>query len=171
MPRLSVLFSALVLVACSPSKPPDNPESADTTAVASAEPTEGTADTAPMGTVVKSPEVSQDASLASYELTPSDCDALGRQYGQVARSDQMAALSPRLTEKQRAATAAQVDKVVGKLEEGWIGTCQSTLVNKSVDHASIKCALAAKTVKAFDVCLNGEHGTPQPRPASPKKKK
>jgi hypothetical protein len=31
-----------------------------------------------------------------------------------------------------------------------------SLAGKIVEHKNIKCALAAKTVKAFDVCLNGE---------------
>jgi hypothetical protein len=80
----------------------------------------------------------------------------------------MSGLSPKLSEKQRASVAAQVDKVVGKLQQSWTDGCHSSLENKAVDHAGIKCALAAKTVKDFDVCLNGPGGT-QPAPSGKKK--
>ena len=159
-PALVAVISGLACFACSPSQPPETPE---TPAASSAPADEPAPPAAPAATVVKGGDPEQKGqSLESYELTPSDCDALGRQYGAVARSDQMAALSPKLSEKQRAATAVQVDKVVGKLEESWIAGCHANLVNKAVDHGIIKCALSSKTVKQFDVCLNGEAGTPQP---------
>lgn len=169
---LAALAGAAALSACSPSQPPETPATPSGTAepaasaapAATAEPPPTT--TAMPGSVVKSDAPSTDA----YELTPSDCDALGKQYGIVQRADQMAALSPKLSEKQRAATAEQVDRVVSKLEESWTQSCHATLVNKAVEHKNIKCALAAKTVKQFDVCLNGEGGTPQ-TPAKPSKKK
>ena len=172
MPRLAVAAVLASLAACSPSQPPETPE---TPPAPTSEPAP-TADQAPPpaptatalpGSVVKGRDADKSAMLANYELTPSDCDALGRQYGAVARADQLATLSPRLTVKQRESTAAQIDRVVGKLEESWIASCQTNLVNKSVDHRVIDCALATKTVKQFDVCLNGEPGTPE----APKKKK
>jgi hypothetical protein len=171
-----LLAPCLALLACAePAKPPETPE----TPAASSEPAGASehgpaaeaapADTAMPGKVVGDTQVDKSMSLDTYELTPSDCEALGKQYGVAARADQMSALSPKISEKQRTATAAQVDKVVSKLEDSWIAGCQSSLVNKAVDRASIKCAMAAKTVKAFDVCLNGEGGTPQPA-GKPKKK-
>ena len=172
---LASCLALLGLPACSEAKPPETPE----TPAASADPAGSAApgatsepapaDTAMPGKVVNDAKVDKSMSLDTYELTPSDCEALGKQYGVAARADQMGALSPKISEKQRAATAAQVDKVVTKLEDGWIAGCQSSLVNKAVDRDSIKCAMAAKTVKAFDVCLNGEGGTPQPV-GKPKKK-
>jgi hypothetical protein len=159
------------------STPPESPEKSDKTEGAD-KPSSPEADIpkdpaapADEGTVAAAPsarKIDPALSLDTYEMTPSDCNALGQHYGEVARSDQMSALSPKLKEAQRASTAAQVDKVVGKLEETWISGCQTSLVNKAVDHDGIKCALAAKTVKDFDVCLNGASGTPQP---SGKKKK
>lgn len=170
--RSSTLLAALLaLAACSPPQPPDTPETpaaSSDPAAASPEPTAAPAVTAMPGAVLKSADADKSASLEGYELTPSDCDALGRQYGAVARADQLATLSPKLSTKQRDATAAQIDKVVGKLEDSWIASCQSTLVNKSVEHAAVKCALASKTVKQFDVCLNGENGTPQAKPSKKK---
>jgi hypothetical protein len=170
-----LLLAALTaLAACAASgKPPETPENADAenkgdtkaepsgdkTPSDAAEPSSG-ADAEP-GPAPKRPAVPAGMSIDTYELTPADCDSLGKQYGEVARSDQMSALSPKLSAKQRDATAAQVDKVVSGLEDRWIASCQASLVNKAVDHDAIKCALSAKSVKAFDVCLNGEAGTPQ----------
>ena len=162
-----LLVAPLVLLfACSEAKPPETPEapaaSAEPAEAASPAPEAAPASSALPGRVGNDAKVDKSMSLDTYELTPSDCEALGKQYGVAARADQMSALSPKISEKQRTATAAQVDKVVTKLEDSWIAGCQSSLVNKAVDHGAIKCAMAAKTVKAFDVCLNGEAGTPQP---------
>jgi hypothetical protein len=165
-------FAAFVLAAaisaCSPSpKPAESPEGPaskeESSPPSSSPPAETAADTGAspaerQGAVEKAPDVDRSMSIDTYEMTPSDCDALGRQYGEVSRADQMSALSPKLSEKQRSATGAQVDRVVSKLQETWINGCQTNLVNKAVDHDAIKCALAAKTVKAFDVCLNGTAG-------------
>jgi hypothetical protein len=174
MSRLAVAVVLASLAACSPSQPAETPETPpaptnEPAPTAEPAPPAPPAVTAMPGSVVKGGDADKSAMLANYELTPSDCDALGRQYGAVARADQLATLSPRLSAKQREATAAQIDKVVGKLEESWIASCQQNLVNKSVDHKAIDCALATKTVKQFDVCLNGEQGTPQAPPSKKKK--
>jgi hypothetical protein len=148
-------------VAAEADPPPDKPES-------TAEPTT----TAMPGSVVKVEGADKNQMLDTYEMTPSDCDALGKKYGELARAEMMATLSPKLSEKQKAATAASVEKAVAPREEGWIKGCMSSLVNKAVDHGSIKCALAAKSVKDFDTCINGDNkGTPQPAPATKPKKK
>jgi hypothetical protein len=182
-------FVALTLFAlapaCEPGKPPETPEgpasSADPDKGAAAEPpAEPKPDSAPdKGSQENAPpqpanNVPAGMSMDTYEMTPSDCNALGRHYGEVARNDQAAALSPKLNEKQRSATMDQIDKVVSKNEEKWTNGCHSTLVNHAVDHDAIKCALSAKTVKDFDTCLNGPGGTSQPAgkpPVGNKKKK
>lgn len=166
---LSLFFlSTAALSACAPpTKPPETPDPPAATTEADPSPPaspEAGADkgAAPSpGAKPPAPDVDKSMSLDTYEMTPADCNALGKQYGLVARNDQMAGLSPKLSEKQRAATAAQIDKVVGKLEDTWTNGCHASLVNKAVDHDAINCALAAKTVKAFDVCINGAAGTPQ----------
>jgi hypothetical protein len=170
---------ATTLPACADSKPADAPEStaSSSEAQASPPPAAKTADpgapatppSEPGSPPPEGPVVPKGMAMDTYEMTPSDCDALGRHYGEVARSDQVSQLSPKLNEKQRSATMDQIDKVVSKLEESWTGGCQSTLVNKAVDHDAIKCALAAKSVHAFDVCINGPSGTPQPQGKGKKK--
>ncbi len=183
-PRPSALFALLAAAALSAcgasSKPPETPDtpadgdgaaksgkSGDDAAPAK---DDGAADVAAPAEPASPPShVDKSMSLDTYEVTPSDCDALGRQYGEVSRRDQMAALSPKLSEKQRSATAAQVETVVSKMEDAWIGHCQTALVNKAVDHDTLKCALDSKTVKEFDVCLNGPAGTPQPTGRKKKK--
>ncbi|MFO0756905.1 MAG: hypothetical protein U0359_10455 [Byssovorax sp.] len=109
-----------------------------------------------------------------YELTPGDCDALGKQYGRLARGDQLAALNPKLTQAQRETAESNIDRAIAPLEGRWIDGCVASLAGKVSNRASLKCAMDAKTVKAFDVCLNGEGGTApaDPKPgAAPKKKK
>jgi hypothetical protein len=180
------LFAALLLSVASfgcasGNKPPETPETPASTAepesapAPSGRPSEKAATPAQPdgepGPAPKGPDVPKGMSMDSYEMTPSDCNALGRHYGEVARSDQMKDLSPKLNEKQRAATMAQIDKVVGKNEENWTNGCHSTLEGNAVDHDAIKCALAAKTVHDFDVCINGPAGTPQPATKPGKKKK
>jgi hypothetical protein len=192
MPRPSLLLAssafalaaALVsLAGCSPAKPADAPEGSSEPAAKDKPESEGpkagneeaaTRPAAETGgehehAAPPKSDVDRSMSLDTYEMTPSDCNALGRHYGDVARSDQMVGLSPKLSEAQRSATAAQIDKVVGTLEGRWTDGCHASLVNKAVDHDNIKCALAAKTVKDFDVCLNGAAGTPQVK--APGKKK
>jgi hypothetical protein len=173
MPRpspLSTLALCAALAGCSPeTKPPETPESPASTAEADApkgHAAPSSDDGSDKGKSEGEPtrpapgtKVDKSMSIDTYEMTPSDCNALGRHYGEVGRSDQMAALSPKLTQQQRDATAAQIDKVVGKLEETWTNVCHTTLVDKAVDHDAINCALAAKTVKAFDVCFNGTSTT------------
>jgi hypothetical protein len=178
-------FAALllaVLPACDPPKPAEAPDPPAAAAEKDldkggekgeksekSEPVSEAA-TADKGEAPPKAEIDKGLSLDTYEMTPSDCNALGRHYGEVARNDQIAGLSPKLTEKQRSSTVAQIDKVVGKLEESWTNGCHTSLVNKAVDNASIKCALAAKTVKEFDICINGREGTTvEPRGKGKKK--
>lgn len=94
--------------------------------------------------------------LDDYLLTANDCQALGRQYSDAAGSDQRVGLSPKLTEKQRAQADVSIDNVVIKLGTQWGDDCMTQLVGQHVEHKKIRCALAAKTVKTFDVCLNGK---------------
>jgi len=91
-----------------------------------------------------------------YSLTENDCQALGRQYTDAARSDQRAGIGAKVTAKQREQAEASIDGVVVKMGTVWADACMKRLAGNHVEHKKIKCALAAKTVKSFDVCLNGE---------------
>jgi hypothetical protein len=169
---LVALASLASLAACSgSSKPPESPDAPAASAEASATPD------APAGakgddTAPPPSKAQQDDNSVpdDYSITAGDCDALGQQYGTAARSDQMATVSPKVSEKQRAAAEAAVDKVVSKLEQTWIDHCRSALVGKVADPRALKCAIAAPTVKAFDVCLNGDNATSD-KPARGAKKK
>lgn len=122
--------------------------------------------------MLKSGPAKDDSIPDDYELSPGDCDALGKQYGRLARSDQMVALNPKLSAAQREQAETNIDKAITPLESRWIDGCVASLVGKATEHKMLKCAMDAKTVKAFDVCLNGEAGTAQPPPkAGPGKKK
>ena len=154
-------FVLLLGCGASTAKPADAPdgEKSETPSSAvengDAPATKGDAPAAPtMGSVKR--EGSATDVPDDYSLTENDCQALGRGYGDAARYDQRAVLNPKLTDKQREQANASIDAVVGKLATAWEATCVKSLAGNIVDHAKIKCALGSKTVKAFDVCLNGE---------------
>jgi hypothetical protein len=171
---LLVLLASASLAACSgSSKPPESPDAPassaepDAKADAPAEAKGGAkgGDDAP---APSKPASQDDNSIPDdYSITAGDCDALGHQYGTAARNDQLATISPKVNEKARAAAQASIDKVVSKMEDQWIDHCRSTLVGKVADPKALKCAVAAPTVKAFDICLNGENA-PSTRPGKKK---
>ncbi len=167
MPRslaLAPLVLALLLGCGSGAlKPAEGPEGEATTspappydAAVQAPPVEPPPQQTAMGEVKRSAGATETPD--DYSLTENDCQALGRQYGEAARADQRVGLNPKLTAKQREQAEAAIDGVVSKLESGWTETCSKQLAGKIVEHKNIKCALAAKTVKSFDVCLNGQKG-------------
>jgi len=95
-----------------------------------------------------------------YSLTPGDCNALGKHYGEVAKADQMASVSPKLTQKQKEQAEESIDKVVNKLATQWIEGCQSTLAGNIVDHKALKCAMEARTVNEFKGCIGDKSTGP-----------
>ncbi len=177
---LLALIAALVL-GCSSSTPkpaegPGDPSEVSGLGASSAPASTDTGDEAPPPPpgMLKSGPAKDDSIPDDYELTPGDCDALGKQYGRLARGDQLAALNPKLTAAQRETAETNIDRAITPLESRWIEGCASSLVGKATDRKLLKCAMDAKTVKAFDVCLNGEGGSaqvePKGAPAGKKKK-
>jgi hypothetical protein len=104
----------------------------------------------------KGSERKDDSIPDDYSLTERDCDTLGKQYGALARSDQLAALSPKLTDKQRAQAETNIEKGVGTIEAQWIDACIKSLVGKVADRNALKCAMGAKTVNEFKACIHDE---------------
>jgi hypothetical protein len=88
-----------------------------------------------------------------YSLMHGDCVQLGKQFAALTRSDQVAALSPKLTAQQRSQTEERIEVVAEKLGEQYAQTCEKN-VGKSVSPQALKCAFDARSVKAFDACLN-----------------
>ena len=123
--------------------------------------------------MLKNAPAKDDSIPDDYELTPGDCDALGKQYGRLARGDQLAALNPKLSAAQREQAETNIDRAIAPLETRRIDGCASSLAGKATERKLLKCAMDAKTVKAFDICLNGESGSaaePKGAPAGKKKK-
>ena len=98
----------------------------------------------------------------SHDITNGDCDALGDQLKAATRADQLATLDAKLSAAQRSQAEESINTVSVKVGEKWTESCRRSLVGGATDSGSLKCALRAKTVKAFDDCLNG------PVPAAPK---
>lgn len=153
---LAPLFAVLLLgCAAGASRPPEEPPQP----VDMAEPQAEEAKPVGMASGVKGSEGKDNSIPDDYALTEGDCDSLGKQYGAAARSDQVAALNPRLSANQRAVADANIAKGVGAIEAQWIESCVRSLAGKVVDRKALKCALTAKTVNDFKVCL-GDEGSP-----------
>jgi hypothetical protein len=91
-----------------------------------------------------------------YTLTDRDCIELAKHYGVVQKADQMASLNPKLSAAQKEQAEGSIDSAVTKLREGWENGCRTSLVGGVVERGRLKCAMASKSVKAFDECINGE---------------
>lgn len=90
-----------------------------------------------------------------YSISNGDCNALGRKLGDLTRSDELAKVSPKVKEKLREKAMQSIDEAATKITNAWIESCEKNLVGKVTDPKSLKCALDARAVKAFDECLNG----------------
>jgi len=96
-----------------------------------------------------------------YEITNRDCDTLGQALARVTRADQLAALDPNVSAARKAEAERGITEVSGKVGERWAAGCRESLAGGVTQESFLQCALRAKTVSAFDECLNG--------PTSPKK--
>lgn len=106
------------------------------------------------------PSRPRDATVPDdYSLTEGDCEALGKQYGVAMRNDQVVALNPKLSAAQRTQAEANIDKVVTKMATQWSEGCANNLAGKVVDRKALTCALDARTVKDFKVCIGDEGAT------------
>jgi len=155
---------AVGLLGCGSSTPSaESPESSDTVEQASEEPAGG----AEPGAVEAEAEVKDPAAAPGsakptadntipddYAMMSGDCVQLGKQLAAATRADQLALLSPKLTEAQKAQADKNITDVANRLGEKWTEGCEGSLVGKVVDRKSLKCALDAKSVKVFDACLN-----------------
>lgn len=88
-----------------------------------------------------------------YALMHGDCVDLGKQLTALTRTEQVAALSAKLTPEQRGETEKKIDAVAATLGEQYAQACEQN-VGKHVDPRSLKCAFDARSVRAFEACLN-----------------
>jgi hypothetical protein len=163
-------FIAIVHFGCSPAAPAESPESTGTAENTSgpssqddpaAEP-ESQSEPGAGSKPRTSPQSLDDRVPDDYALTNGDCNVLGKQYAAAIRADQMAGISDKLKDPQRAQVLQNIDEVAQKMAGNWIESCQTSLVGQITDPKSLKCALQAPSVKEFDACLNSS-------PAAPKK--
>ncbi|WP_438018961.1 hypothetical protein WMF18_07710 [Sorangium sp. So ce315] len=156
---------SMVLLGCAGAPPPaEQPEPAPLEAPAPrAEPTPEAAvgaeapaaepSAAPSPAAPRAPR-RDDSVPDDYALMHGDCVELGKQLTALTRTEQVAALSAKLTAEQRGETEKRIDAVAAKLGEQYAQMCEQN-VGKHVDPRSLKCAFDARTVQAFEACLNG----------------
>jgi hypothetical protein len=155
----AVLALALGGVGCS-DKPPDTPAQPASTDEPAPADTGFGGDTVASTTIPAPgpPKMTGDVGEKQpddYIAAEVDCVELGKAYGSVTRADLEAQLSPKLNPKQRAATQKSIDTAGDKMQTQAENTCRKSMLGNVVDRAALKCAIDAKTAKAFDACLNG----------------
>lgn len=169
MKHVSLIACAVGLgvfvAACASTPPADSPDNATTdTTSADASPPDPTSsgptnDTRPPpSTTVKATGVdrSDDGSIPDdYQLTNGDCNALGEALTGIWRGELVAQLSPKLSAKAREQAEKSIDDASTKKGDDFAASCAKSLVGKTVDQGSLKCAFNSKSVKDFDKCLNG----------------
>ena len=167
-PRLrGASFAAATLLAAACSKAPAESPSA---AVASATPDaagdvpRASVSDAEAGapTIAEVPEPSPPSAPVDRELTHRDCRAMADKFAALTRSDEEAKLNPKLSEAQRESARRAFAEAAQILAERWSTSCESNLVGKMASEESLRCAMASKTVAAFDVCLNGPPSSAPP---------
>ena len=153
-----VVASTLTGCASGSSSNADNPETPATAETVQSAPIAVDLPSTPSATSV---EAAEPTGPATRELTASDCNSLADKYGELTRSDEMAKLSPKLTDKQREQGRVNIGKGAEILSGRWAESCIKDLTGKLATESALRCAMAAKTVAAFDVCINGP-ATPAP---------
>jgi N-acetylmuramoyl-L-alanine amidase len=73
----------------------------------------------------------------------------------ISNPDEEAKLNPKLSEAQRESARKAFAEAAQILAERWSTSCEANLVGKIASEESLRCAMASKSVAAFDVCLNG----------------
>jgi hypothetical protein len=167
--HLLALSSALglaTLVGCaSSSKPPDDPVTDPGPGPSDDSPPQGDQPADPPSGSVSDPEPPKGAEPKKgsgdsgsipddYVITHGDCVLLGKQFAVVNRNDQLATLSPKLTDKQRSQAEGSINEGANKIGEKFAESCQKSSAGSHGDPKALKCALNSKTAKEFDACLN-----------------
>jgi len=155
-----VAFVVASAVGCTGSTiSPENADSSASVPTATATESALVADDPPPapGTALKT---SDPSGPTTRELSASDCRSLAEKYNELLRSDEMAKLSPKLTDAQREQSRVQIGKGMAIMSARWEEGCARDLTGKLATEASLQCAMAAKTVATFDVCINGPATSP-----------
>ena len=146
------LLMALTLAAsaCGPSKPAPAQPGTATASVASTPPPPPP----PPPPIPPPPNSGKDLGIAvDYTITARDCDDLAARFHDVTRADMMAQLGDKQTEAQRAAAEKGIEQMANQARDGYLKQCDG-LIDKVYERPRIDCALEARTVSAFDTCLN-----------------
>ncbi len=157
LPFTAAAAVVVILSACSSSTPsPQN-------ATDGASVTDGGGSSKPVAVPKASADDGQTPFNASdRELTHRDCQTLGGRYRALVVSDESTKLDPTLDDIKREQGSEAIAKGADVLSGRWTDSCEAALVGKFASEEALQCAMTSKTVKAFDVCLNGP-------PVAPKK--
>ncbi len=97
----------------------------------------------------------------SREITGSECQALSDKYEELTINDQMAKeVSAKLTDAQRETARRNIGVGAKKLASNWREACVRDLTGKVASEQALRCAMASRSVAAFETCLNGGGASP-----------
>jgi hypothetical protein len=99
---------------------------------------------------------SSDPDDESREITASECKTIAGKFKENTIADEMAKLSPKLTDAQRETSRTRIEEAADQLGQRWEKGCVADLLGKAVAEKSLRCAMASKTVAALDACLSGQ---------------
>ncbi len=131
-----------------------DPEPAPTVAA------EPTADPEPTATAEPTAAPQASGAAQPREILRKDCLSLADKYAELVRTDEAAKLNPKLSDAQRSTAHANIDKAAKTLADRFAEGCEKSLVGKFADEASLQCAMSAKKLADFDVCMNGPAAPP-----------
>lgn len=89
------------------------------------------------------------------EIMRKDCAALAQKYGELVRTDEASKLNPKLSAAQMDTAKANIDKAAQTLADRFREGCEQSLVGKFAEESALQCAMTAKRLADFDVCMNG----------------
>lgn len=147
-------LSLLALVGCSsPQTEPTGGTSLEPERTAAPEPTGEPAAPA-------EPTSPPPAATGARELLRKDCAALADKYGELVRVEEASKLDPKLTHAQVETAKSRIDAAARTLADRFREGCEQSLVGKFAEEASLQCAMSAKRLADFDVCMNGPAAPP-----------
>ncbi|MBL9024765.1 MAG: hypothetical protein JNL21_21395 [Myxococcales bacterium] len=155
MRPLACWLSFAALVGCSsPSPEPTVATSPASDGTAEPEPTDGPAASSDPG------EPPPSSVAGAREILRKDCAALADKYGELVRVEEASKLDPKLSQSQVDTVKGRIDAAARTLAERFREGCEQSLVGKFAEEASLQCAMSAKRLSDFDVCMNGPAAPP-----------
>jgi hypothetical protein len=152
---LLAAWIGLTVLACSSTTPEPAREDGQSVGTADTADASSSGGAAPAASGQPSADATTSTGARQREIMRKDCQELARKYGDLVRAEEAAKLSPKLTPAQRQTAESNIDKGAQQLSDRFAEGCDKSLVGKFADESALFCAMSAKSIAAFDTCMNG----------------